>query len=353
MRMSEISAWPHFIIQSVPDGIITVDGQMCITDLNRAAENLTGYNRAEALGQYCGKILQSSLCGTECPLKMAMNGDEVVAREAVLRNRQGQRMEVMLAAAALRDDQGILLGGVESFRDIGPFKLLEKERRQIAGMFAHDLKTPVVAVAGLLNRLRQGKVGELSKPQKAYLETIYQEIARLEKLINNFLDYVRLDLHIITPLPSAIQVEKECQEVLARLQPLAEAKGINLLGEFPKELIVLQADPILLQRALGNLLENAIKYSPPHSRIVLKVLNLGNEVQFSVTDQGSGISRQDQAHLFELLYRGKSAGREGGMGLGLAIVKRIIDAHGGRVWVESAEGHGATFHFILPQLASP
>ncbi|MCX5887827.1 MAG: hypothetical protein NTY36_00050 [Deltaproteobacteria bacterium] len=93
---------------------------------------------------------------------------------------------------------------MESFRDIGPFKLLEKERRQIAGMFAHDLKTPVVAVAGLLNRLRQGKVGELNEPQKAYLETIYQEIARLEKLINNFLDYVRLDLHIITPLPQLL-----------------------------------------------------------------------------------------------------------------------------------------------------
>ncbi|MCX5887828.1 MAG: PAS domain-containing protein [Deltaproteobacteria bacterium] len=119
--MSEISAWPHFIIQSVPDGIITVDGQMCITDLNRAAENLTGYSRAEALGQYCGKILQSSLCGKECPLKMAMNGDEVVAREAVLRNRQGQRIEVSLAAAALRDDQGILLGGGGELSGHRPF----------------------------------------------------------------------------------------------------------------------------------------------------------------------------------------------------------------------------------------
>jgi PAS domain S-box-containing protein len=349
--MSEISAWPHFIIQSVPDGIITVDGEMLITDLNRAAEHLTGYGRDEALGRYCGEILQSSLCGRECPLKMAMNGDEVVAREAVLRNRQGQVIEVMLAAAALRDDQGGLLGGVETFRDIGPFKLLERERRQIAGMFAHDLKTPVVAVAGLLNRLRQGKVGKLSEPQTAYLETIYQEIARLEKLINNFLDFVRLDLHIITPLPSAIQVEKECQEVLTRLQPLAEAKELKLQAEFPKELVVIQADPILLQRALGNLLENAIKYSPPHHLIVLEVRNLGTEVQFSVRDQGPGIAAPDQAHLFELLFRGKSVGREGGLGLGLAIVKRIIDAHGGRIWVESAEGQGATFHFILPRSA--
>src|SRR3989339_157538 len=351
--MDAISAWPHFIIQSVPDGIITVDGQMQITDLNRSAENLTGFSRDEAIGRYCGEILQSSLCGKECPLRTAMGTGEVVTREAVLQNRRNEKLEVMLAAAALRDDQGNLLGGVETFRDIGPLKLLEKERRQLAGMFAHDLKTPVVAVAGLLSRLRQGKVGELSEAQKVYLETIYQEITRLEKLITNFLDYVRLDLHIITPLPSAIQVEKECQEILPQLQPLADAKGIDLQAAFPKELMVLQADPLLLQRALANLVENAIKYSPPQSLIVLEVRDLGAEVQFSVKDQGPGIAAPDQEHLFELLFRGQSVGREGGLGLGLAIVKRIIDAHGGRIWVESSEGQGAVFHFVLPRSGLP
>jgi len=351
--MNKISDWPHFIIQSVPDGIITVDGQMQITDLNRAAENLTGYSRDEAIGRYCGEVLHSSLCGKECPLRTAMGTGEVVTREAILQNRRNKKLEVMLAAAALRDDQGNLLGGVETFRDIGPLKLLEKERRQLAGMFAHDLKTPVVAVAGLLSRLRQGKVGEFSEAQKTYLETIYQEIARLEKLITNFLDYVRLDLHIITPLPSAIQVEKECQEILTQLQPLADAKRIDLQAEFPKELLVLQADHLLLQRVLSNLLENAIKYSPPQSVIVLEVRDLGTEVQFSVKDQGPGIAAPDQEHLFELLFRGQSAGREGGLGLGLAIVKRIIDAHGGRIWVESNEGQGATFHFVLLRSALP
>jgi PAS domain S-box-containing protein len=323
---------------------------MRITDLNRAAERLTGFDRQEALGLFCGEVLQSSMCGRECPLKTAMNSGEVVSREAVLTNRQGQKIDVMLSAAALRDDQGNLLGGVETFRDIGPFKLMEKERRQLAGMFAHDLKGPVVAVGGLLNRLRQGKVGELTKNQRAFLDTIYQEILRLEKLISSFLDFVRLDLHILTPLPSAIQVEKECLEVINRCQPLAEAKDIALEMEFPQEVIVLQADPTLFQRVLCNLMENAIKYSPPHSAVTLKVQDLGTEVQFAVRDQGPGIAPQDKAHLFELLYRGKSAGQETGLGLGLAIVKRIIEAHQGRLWVESEAGQGATFLFTLPRL---
>jgi len=347
----DLADWPHFIIQSMPDGVITVDGEMRVTDLNRAAERLTGFDRQEALGLFCGEVLKSSMCGRECPLRTAMNSGDIISREAVLTNRLGQKIEVMLSAAALRDNQANLLGGVETFRDIGPFKLVEKERRQLAGMFAHDLKGPVVAVAGLLNRLLLGKVGELTQNQTAFLDTIYQEILRLEKLITSFLDFVRLDLHILTPLPSAIQVEKECLEVINRCQPLAEAKDIVLEIELPQDIIVLQADPTLFQRTLCNLLENSIKYSPPHSRVILTVRDLGSEVQFAVTDQGPGIAPQDQPHLFELLYRGKSADKETGLGLGLAIVKRIVDAHHGRLWVESKPGQGATFLFTLPRLS--
>lgn len=341
--------WPHFIIQSMADAVITVDGNMQVTDFNKAAERLTGFTRKQALGKFCGEVLQSSMCGRECPLRMAMSDGEVVTREAVLHNRLGQDIEVMLSASALRDDRGKLLGGVETFKDVGPFKMLEKERRYLVSMFAHDLKSPVVSVAGLLNRLRQGKVGELSESQSAYLDTISQEIQRLENLIAMFLEYARLDLHIITPMPSAIQVEDECQEVVDRLRPQAEAKQISFQTEYPQEIIVIQADSLLFQRALCNLVGNAIKYSPPGTRILLSVKAVGQEVQFAVQDQGPGISKEEQAHLFELLYRGKGVGKESGLGLGLAIVKRIIDAHGGRIWVESEVGRGSTFIFTLPR----
>jgi two-component system phosphate regulon sensor histidine kinase PhoR len=346
---ASLPEWPHFIIQSMADGVITVDGRMRITDLNRAAEKLTGYSRQESLGKFCGEILHSNMCGRECPLKLAMNGAEAVSREAVLQNHLGQKIEVMLSASALRDDEGNLLGGVETFRDIAPFKLIENERRQLAGMFAHDLKGPVVGVGGLLNRLLQGKSGELTSPQKVILETVFQEIRRLEKLITNYLDFVRLDLHILKPLPSAIQVEKECLEVVNRYQVMAEAKNVSLSTEFPQEIIILQADPVLFQRALGNLVENAIKYSPPQAQVSLQVLDRGQEVKFVVQDQGPGIDPDDLPHLFDLLFRGKGQGQESGLGLGLAIVKRIIDAHNGRLWVESQPGQGAAFSFTLPK----
>jgi two-component system, OmpR family, phosphate regulon sensor histidine kinase PhoR len=343
--------WPHFIIQSMADAVITVDGDMRITDLNRAAEKLTGFSREEALGQFCGKVLHSSMCGRECPLKMAMSDGEAVTREAVLHNRHGEDIEVMLAASALRDDQGNLLGGVETFKDISPFKTIEKERRYLVSMFAHDLKTPVVAVGGLINRLRKGKAGELTPTQASYINTIFQEIQSLENLITMFLEYARLDLHIITPVPSAIQVEQECQEVVSRTRPQAEAKKIVIETEYPQDITVVQADSLLFQRALCNLLGNAVKYSPPKTHVQLIVTDLGQEVQVAVKDQGPGISPEDQVHLFEPLYRGQGAGSQTGLGLGLAIVKRIIDAHQGHLWVESEPGQGSTFLFRLPKIS--
>ncbi|MGQ9919905.1 MAG: ATP-binding protein [Desulfobacca sp.] len=350
-KITNPSDWSHFIIQSLADGVITVDDRMLITDLNRAAEKLTGYRREEALGRYCGEILQSSMCGRECPLRHAMDGGEVVSREATLMNRQGQKVDIMLTASVLRDDAGNFLGGVETFRDIGQLKAMENERRQLAGMSAHDLKGPVVGVAGLLNRLLQGKSGALSAAQTNILETIFQEILRLEKLITNFLDFVRLDLHILKPLPSAMQVEKECLEVIKRYQPQAEAKHVGLTVEFPHDIIILQADGVLFQRALGNLVENAIKYSPPGTQVTVAVQDREDEIVVMVKDQGSGIDPQDLPHLFDLLYRGKNQGQESGLGLGLAIVRRIIDAHQGRLWVENGPEGGAIFSFALPKSA--
>jgi two-component system phosphate regulon sensor histidine kinase PhoR len=237
----------------------------------------------------------------------------------------------------------------EAYREPGPFKRLEEERRRLVTMLAHDLKIPVVASLGLLNCLRHGKKGSLTEVQADYVNTIYKQIQRVEKLIDKFLDFASVDLHFITPETTAIQAEEECREILVLLQPLPEAKGIELEAEFPEEILVLPANPLLFRRALENLLVNAIKYSPPRSCVVLEVQGTGPEVQFAVRDQGPGIPSQDLPHLFEVFYRGAASCQEQGFGLGLATVKRIIEAHGGRIWVETTIGQGTTFFFTLPR----
>jgi PAS domain S-box-containing protein len=338
--------WSHFIIQKAPAGVITMDGQGRIITCNPAAEEITGYSEEQILGRLAQDIMH---CREDegCPIILAMRGQNIESQETVLLNSSGQEVPVMLRAFALKDDLGVKLGGVIIFQDLTPVKHLEKERRHLVNMFAHDLKTPVVGMAGLIRRMFQGNSGPLSEEQTSILATVDTGLRKLGDLINTFLEFARLDLRFLTPLPSAIQVEEECQEIISSLLPVAEAKGVKLATEFPPEILVLQADPLLFRRVLENLLGNAIKYAPSQTSVLLQVQRNDGEVRFAVKDQGPGISPQDVPHIFEIFYRGKGAGKDQGFGLGLATVKRIIDAHGGRIWVDTAPG-GTTFFFTFP-----
>ena len=198
---------------------------------------------------------------------LVLQGQKEVTEELSLRNRSGQEVPVMISSFALRDDRGIPQGGAIIIRDLTPVKRLETERRHLVNMFAHDLKTPVVGIAGLIRRLIQGKLGPVAAPQMAYLQTVDHELERLEKLITRFLEFARLDLRIMTPQPEVLNVLEECRQVLTLLQPLAEAKEITLETDFAPELPALKADPLLFRRVLQNLLENAIKYSPGRSQV--------------------------------------------------------------------------------------
>ena len=339
--------WSHFLIQNTPGAVITADQEGRITEWNRAAEKLTGFSRGEAMGHPAEEVVR--LRGDDVNTwKLVLQGRKEVTEELLLSNRSGQEVPVMISSFALRDDRGISQGGAIIIRDLTPVKRMETERRHLVNMFAHDLKTPVVGIAGLVRRLIQGKLGPVATPQMAYLQTVGHELGRLEKLITRFLEFARLDLRIMTPQPQVLNVLEECRQVLALLQPLAEAKEMRLETDFAAEVPGLKADPLLFRRVLQNLLENAVKYSPVGGKVRLEVRVEDPAIRFAIYDQGPGIAAADLAHLFEIFYRGQREGDTQGFGLGLATVKRIIDAHGGRIWVDTAPGRGSTFWFTFP-----
>jgi two-component system phosphate regulon sensor histidine kinase PhoR len=339
--------WSHFLIQNTPGAVITADQEGRITEWNRAAERLTGFSRDEAMGRPAEEVVR--LRGDDISTwKQVLQGRKEITEEVILSNRSGQEVPVMVSSFALRDDRGTPQGGAIIIRDLTPVKRMETERRHLVNMFAHDLKTPVVGIAGLVRRLVQGKLGPVAAPQLAYLQTVDHELGRLETLITRFLEFARLDLRIMTPQPQVLDVLEECRQVVTLLQPLAEAKGMSLETDFAPEVPGLKADPLLFRRVLQNLLENAVKYSPVGGKVRLEVRVEDPAIRFAVYDQGPGIAAADLAHLFEIFYRGQREGDTQGFGLGLATVKRIIDAHGGRLWVDTAPGRGATFWFTFP-----
>ena len=339
--------WSHFLIQNNSGAVITTNQDGLITEFNPAAEGLTGFSREEALGHPAEEIVH--LQGVDLSIwNLVLQGQKEVTKELSLRNRSGQEVPVIVNSFTLRDYKRIPQGGAIIIRDLTPVKHMETERRHLVNMFAHDLKTPVVATAGLIRRITQGKLGPVPAPQLSFLQIVSDELERVEKLITGFLEFARLDLRIMKPQLQVLNVLEECGRVLTLLQPLAEAKAITLATGFAPELPNLKADPLLFSRLLQNLLENAIKYSPSRSNVKLDIQVKDSAIEFAVRDQGPGIAACDLPHLFETFYRGQREVDTQGFGLGLAMVKRIIDGHGGRIWVETAPGKGCTFFCTFP-----
>ena len=153
--------WSYFLIQNTPGAVITADQEGRITEFNRAAEGLTGFSREEAMGRPAEEVVH--LRGADqSTWNLGLQGQKGVTEELSLRNRSGQEVPVMISSFALRDDRGTPQGGAIIIRDLTPVKRLETERRHLVNMFAHDLKTPVVATAGLIRRIIEGKLGPVA-----------------------------------------------------------------------------------------------------------------------------------------------------------------------------------------------
>lgn len=170
-------------------------------------------------------------------------------------------------------------------------------------------------------------------------------------LIDDLFEISRLDTGTLELQLKPSSVGEILANVMDSMEAQAHMKALNLRGELDGDLGQVEVDPVKIQRVLYNLIQNAIRHTPPDGTIVVRAQDLGAKVQIDVTDTGQGIAQEELEMVFERLYRGeKSRSREyGGSGLGLAIAKGIVEAHGGNIWVESKLGVGSRFSFSLPR----
>lgn len=340
-----------FVMDSLPVGILTVDRDMRITSFNPWAQTLTDYTEEEVLGRYCGEVLRGGRCGSDCPLKKSIHDrSPIVWIETTIRNKAGDTIPVRIHTSALTDKDGKLMGGVEAFQDMTRVKAMEREKDNIISMFAHDMKSSLTIIGGFVLRLLK-KAMELDEETKAkYLEIIQKETGKLDFLINDFLEFARLQTGKLKLNLQAVSLDKELMELFEAYQSRAMQSGIDL--EFRGDIIlpVILADPNRLRRAFTNILDNAFKFSKKGD-VIRIVPDLGEkEISVRIEDQGPGIPAEDLPFIFEAFYRGKKVeGKEEGVGLGLASAKSIVEAHGGRVTAESEFGKGSAFTIILPR----
>jgi len=232
-------------------------------------------------------------------------------------------------------------------------KLAELDRMRIffLGLASHDLKTPLAVVANYLQAILDGFVGEVNEKQLHWMKRANTRVLELTRMINDFLDVSQLAperiLDEIEQITLGDTVRRSVEEVEAR----AEEKEITLQIELPQELPPVHAAPRRLQQVITNLLDNAVKFSPRQGKVKLTVYQHGDGIRVDVVDTGPGVPTLYTPHIFEDYFRARRKEFVPGAGLGLSTARKIVEAHGGEIWVESPcfeDGTGSRFSFTLP-----
>lgn len=343
-------AFYRFIIDSIPVGVLTVDSELRISSFNHWAEKLTGYRAEEAMGRFCGDVLQGGKCSIQCPLKTIFSLKNPISRlDSTIQNRDGEVIPVRMNTAALLDDQGELLGGVEAFQDISYRKALEREKDNFVSMVAHDMRSSLSIIGGFVLRLlRSDRKTDEDKEEK-YLEIVKNEAAKLEMLIDEFLEFSRIQTGRLKLNLSVTSLDKVLMELYEAYQPRAADLGISLDLRSDSGLPLIEADTRQLRRVFANLMDNAIKFSETGGTITISSHRSKEGVVVKVRDDGMGIPPDELPSIFDAFHRGKVGEKIKGFGLGLASVKAIVEAHGGRVRVESEQGKESIFEVLLPK----
>jgi PAS domain S-box-containing protein len=343
-------AFYKFVVNSVPSGVITVDRNLRITGFNPWAERLIGFSSEEAVGTFCGEILQGGMCDIQCPLRTALTSREPMPLvESTVRTKGGETIPVRMNVAALFDENGELIGGVESFQDISALKALERERNNLISTFAHDMKSSLTIIGGFVLRLLHKTDTIDHQKEQRYLQVIRDESGKLEMLISDLLEFARLQTGRLKLNLTAASLDKELLELYEAYQPKLSSAGLTLKLVNENALPPINGDARQLRRVFTNLLDNAIKFSQKGGNIIVSTVTDQKEVCISVKDQGVGIPPDELPYIFDAFHRGRVGTKVEGFGLGLASVKAIVEAHGGKVLVQSEPGKGSVFSVVLPR----
>jgi two-component system cell cycle sensor histidine kinase/response regulator CckA len=341
------------ILSSVGDAIMMADRELRIRYVNPAFTALTGYTAMEALGQLATAIG----AGTDSDqvrqfIASASAKGKPWLGEVTGRRKDGRAYDAVLTVAPVYDAEGHVMGYVSSHHDVSQRKALERARNQFITSVSHQFRTPVATLQLTTYLMQQ------TEPPEAlshHLEAMEKQIEWLVRLIQDTLEMTMLDSGDAITYRRPISMPALIEGTIARYQTRAETSNLALAAmPVPADLPIVEGDQSRLAQALGELVENAIAFTPAGGEVTLELAALRIEgrswVAIEVRDTGPGISPEEQERVFDRFFRGSpaEAGQVPGTGLGLSIAYEIVRAHGGRITVESQLGHGATFTIWLP-----
>lgn len=339
------------IIENSADGIMIIDARCRIEVINRALSRMTGWPPERARGKTAGTVLHLENATAPDPCEGLKRGEtlkEQVYREGDIIRPGHPRITVGVTYTPVFDEEGNLQYIIINVNDITRFREAEEMKSTFISVISHELKTPVALIKGYAATLRREDVQWDEETIREGLAIIEEEADRLNQLIDNLLDASRIQA-------GGLKLEKEEVDLRDLIQKVVKGFRVQtaahkIVIDVPEDLPPVWGDRERIRQILSNLLSNAVKYSPKGGVIRVGAWAEGDYVTVYVADQGIGIPEEEQARLFDKFYRVDSSLRRHtkGAGLGLYLAKALVEAHGGRIWVHSRPGEGATFFFTLP-----
>jgi signal transduction histidine kinase len=343
------------LLLSLDEGVMIVDPTGRITLRNRAQCELTLLDNEktqdiEDLDAYSYERPNGDpVDQAERPIRRVMRGERFVDEELVIVRPDNSRRNVLVTGNVVREPTGDLALGIVVSRDVTPIRTLERARVEYLRAVSHDLRNPVTLIQGY-SQLALRSPG-LAARLRHQLETIFSACKKLSRMIDELVESTRIESGHVDLALESLNLDAFLEEVVMEANGATDAPRLML--RIPSIVPPVLADKDRLRRIVTNLVDNALKYSPPTAPVDVVAEVFDRHVVVSVHDSGAGIAPEDLGHIFDRFYRA-SAGRRDhdGLGLGLYIVKGLVEAHGGRIWVQSKPGQGSTFSFTLPAAES-
>jgi two-component system phosphate regulon sensor histidine kinase PhoR len=329
------------LLNASSDATVAVNARGVVTYMNDAAMRLFGVAEGMARSRpFIETVRDHDLNGLL--MSAAERGERSVR---VVPYGAAQRW---LQATAVPIEGGGDWAALAVFHDLTEVRRLDSMRRDFISNVSHELRTPLAGIRAAAETLDEGAIADAAAGPE-FVGHILRETDRLTQLVEELLELSRIESGAAPMTFAPIDAVELVETAAQRFGQQAERAGITLTAETPREPLMLLGDNDRLERALGNLIANALRFTEPGGSVTVRAATSGEDVAIAVVDTGIGIEPEQQARVFERFFKADRGRGHGGTGLGLAIVKHIALAHGGTVSVESRPGRGATFTMLLPR----
>jgi PAS domain S-box-containing protein len=342
------------ITDSVNEALLLISKDQRVLDLNQRFEEMFGVPPKNVIDQRLADIetLFDQIFPESdqiYPLILSSSSDSNQEETKLVKQNWPQERELQLYSTPIRDNDGYL-GRLFVFRDVTHEREVDRMKTEFVSLVSHELRTPLTSIKGYTEIVLDGDAGEINEEVEEYLGIVFNNAERLVALVNDLLDISRIESGRVQLKHEAVDLNEIVQSVVATMQQSIIEKGQILKVEIDPAATKVQGDKNKLVQVLTNYVSNAHKYTQTDGTIHLLIRKKNDFAAITVSDDGFGISPEDQARLFTRFYRvDNSMTREvGGTGLGLSIVKQLIELMGGEVGVESELGKGSSFWFTVP-----